>query len=211
MTATAAAQASATAGVIQTATAGTPTYEDALNDANNAKTQAASWDGVDGSNSNCAFQSDGYHVAEGSSLRGCRESAYNYANGTISVNMVLVKGFSGGLFFRVNTGLFSAYSGYLFEVDSNSRYRIRDSDNFNLSIKTLQDWTTSQAIKPGYNVKNTLQVIMSGSTLSFYANGVFLTQVTDGAYTSGNVALGAFASGSNTEVVYSNIKIYPHS
>lgn len=212
-TATVSAQASATAGVIQTATAGTPTYEDALNDATSTKTQAAAWDGIDGSNDHCKFQSDGYHVTEGSSLRGCRESAYNYKNGTISVDVVMVSGHSGGLFFRVNPGLLGAYSGYLFEIDSNGQYRIRASDNFNLNTntQTLQDWTASPALKTGYNVKNTLQVIMNGSTLLFYANGVFLTKVQDSTYTSGNIALGAFASGGNTEVVYSNIKVYPLS
>src|SRR5205823_6250543 len=46
---TAQAKASATAGVIQTATAGQPIYQDALNDPNNSTTQAAQWDGIDGS------------------------------------------------------------------------------------------------------------------------------------------------------------------
>ena len=213
VTATASAKASATAGVIQTATAGTPTYIDALNDPNNTKTQTAGWDGVDGNDSHCTFKSDGYHVTESVTLHGCRESATSYANATVSVDMVIISGGSGGLFFRVNVNPLGAYAGYLFEIDSTGRYRIRSSDNYTLdpNKQILQDWTTSPALKTGYNVKNTLQVIMSGSTLLFYANGVFLTQVTDSTYTSGNVALSAFASGGSTEVVYSNIKIYPHS
>src|SRR5262249_42518564 len=58
------AQASATAGVIQTATAGTPAYEDSLTDPNNQNTQAAQWD----QDSHCTFAQDGYHVTEGVNL-----------------------------------------------------------------------------------------------------------------------------------------------
>jgi serine/threonine protein kinase len=211
-TATAQAQASATAGVIQTATAGKAAYHDPLNDANNPATQNAGWNGLDGNDSHCQFQSDGYHVSEGVNLHGCGEQT-TYDNATITVNMDILSGDSGGLFFRVNTNVFGAYSGYLFQVNSQGQYKIWRSNNFNFGNDTqvLQDWTTSSALKTGYNVKNTLQVIMNGNTMSFYANGVYLTQVQDSTYTSGFVALGAFSSGDNTEVVYSNIKIYPIS
>src|SRR5207245_7083249 len=81
VTATAQAQASATPGVIQTATAGQPIYQDALNNPNNSTTQAATWDGADGNNSHCKFQSDGYHVQQELALvnfRGCHEAATTY-------------------------------------------------------------------------------------------------------------------------------------
>ena len=211
-TATAQAQASATAGVIQTATAGKAAYHDPLNDANNPATQNAGWNGLGGNDSHCQFQSDGYHVTEGVSLHGCGEQT-TYDNATITVNMDILSGDSGGLFFRVSTNVFGAYSGYLFQVNSKGQYKIWRSSNFNFGNDTqvFQDWTTSSALKTGYNVKNTLEVIMNGNTMSFYANGVYLTQVQDSTYTSGFVALGAFSSGDNTEVVYSNIKIYPIS
>lgn len=212
-TATAQAQASATAGVIQTATAGTPDYRDPLNDANNQDTQNAGWSGLNGNDNHCQFQSDGYHVTESVSVHGCGEQT-SYGNATITVNMNILSGDSGGLFFRTNPGpVFGAYAGYLFQVNSQGQYKIWRSSNFNLGndAQVFQDWTTSSALKTGYNVKNTIEVIMKGGTMSFYANGVYLTQVQDSTYTSGIVALGAFSSGNSTEVVYSNIKIYPIS
>ncbi|MBV9230207.1 MAG: protein kinase, partial [Chloroflexi bacterium] len=161
ITVTAQAHATATAGVISTATSGQPAYQDTLKDPNNPATQAANWD----QNDHCAFASDGYHVKEATSLHGCKEGGNQYQNVAISVDMRMLSGQSGGLFFRINTNLFNQYSGYLFEVDSTGRYRISQSQNYSTAgITPIQDWTTSPALKRGYNVTNTLQLIASGST-----------------------------------------------
>jgi serine/threonine protein kinase len=205
-TATVQAQASATAGVIQTATSGKPVYQDALNNANNPNTKAANWD----QDSQCTFQTDGYHVLEGNGLHGCKESANTYQNMAITVDMRILSGHSGGLFFRVNTDVFNDYSGYLVEVDSTGRYKISSSQDFTLNFTILQNWTASSALKKGNSATNTLQVIAQGSGLSFYANGVFLVKLTDTTFTTaGVVAFLASSAGTKTEVVYSNLKIYP--
>src|SRR5258708_7671530 len=90
ITATAQARASATAGVIQTAVAGTPVYQDSLKNANNPATQAEQWSGLDGSDRQCSFQTDGYHVTEGVNLvnfHGCNEIGKTYQNATLSVDI----------------------------------------------------------------------------------------------------------------------------
>jgi hypothetical protein len=205
ITATAQAQASATAGVILTATSGKAIYQDTLQDPNNPATQAANWD----QNDHCAFASDGYHVTEGSSLHGCKESSNTYQNMAISVDMRLRNGYSGGLFFRISTDFFNRYAGYLFEVDTAGRYRISMSQNYSANDTPLRDWTASAALKQGYNVTNTLQVIARGSHLFFYANGAFLVQLTDTNYSSGVIAFLAKSNGTSTEAVYSNLSVYP--
>ena len=101
------------------------------------------------------------------------------------------------------------YSGYLFEIDSAGNYKI--SVFHSGSQTTLQDWTASAALKKGYGIKNTLQVIAKGSTYLFYINGIFLQQVVDGTLASGNVALFASATNSTTEAVYSDLSVYPAS
>ena len=210
VTATAEAHASATAGVIQTATSGKPAYQDALNNATNANTANAGWD----QNNQCVFASDGYHVKESSSLHGCKESAYTYQDAAIAVDMRIVSGQSGsgGLFFRINTAPFiNTYAGYLFEVNSAGGYRISMSGNYSSGSTPLQNWTNSSALRKGNNVPNTLQVIARGSNLLFYANGIFLVQLNDPNYTSGVVAFLARSDGTATEVVYSNLKVYPSS
>lgn len=211
VTATARAQASATAGVIATATGGSPSYADSLNNPNIFKTQLAKWDGVNGGDSQCVFNSNGYAVKQNVSsnnLHACHEAAYQYGNATIKVDVTILKGHSGGLFFRFSSGAFGTYNGYLFEIDSHGNYK--------LSIfagNIIQDWTSSPALKTGYNVTNTLAVIMKGSTFALYANGAYLTTLTDSsnAFASGNVAFFASAATSDTEVVFSNLGVYPTS
>lgn len=209
VTATAQAQASATAGVIQTATSGKPAYRDALNDPNNPTTAAANWD----QDSQCFFASDGYHAKEGSSLHGCKESANTYQDAAITVDMRIVSGEAGGLFFRINTAPFiNTYAGYLFEVDSAGRYRILVSSNYSLNSTTLKDWAASPAIKHGNGAANLLQMIARGSNFFFYVNGVYLGQVSNADYTSGVVAFLARSDGTMpTEVVYSHLNVYPLS
>ncbi|HEX6481773.1 MAG TPA: serine/threonine-protein kinase [Ktedonobacteraceae bacterium] len=205
-TATVQAQASATAGVIQTATSGKAAYQDALNNPNNPNTKAAQWD----QDSHCTFQSDGYHVLESNGLHGCKESANTYQNMAITFDMRILSGHSGGLFFRANAGILNDYSGYLFEVDGTGRYKISSSQTLNFA--TLQNWTASTALKKGNSATNTLQVIARGSSLSFYANGAFLVKLTDTTISAaGVVAFFASSAGTPTEVLYSNLKIYPLS
>ena len=205
-TATVQAQASATAGVIQTAIATNPTYVDALNNKDDTNTQAATWD----QNGNCSFQSDGYHVRTDflNNLHGCRESANQYQNFAAQVDVLIKKGASGGLFFRLDTTLLGAYKGYLFEVNANGQYRISQSNDFSSNSTTvLRDWTSSSAIKAG--AKNTLQVIARDTTLLFYVNGVFLDPpIQDSTFTSGDIALLATsAKGERANVVYSNLSV----
>jgi serine/threonine protein kinase len=209
MTVTAEAKASATAGVIQTATSGKPVYQDVLNNAHSANTVAANWD----QGNKCVFASDGYHVKEGTNWHGCKESANTYQDAAIAVNMRILSGLSGGLFFRVSTDLFDEYSGYLFEINTAGKYRIAlFSQRITATITPLKNWTPTPALRQGSAASNTLQVIAQGSNLSFYVNGVFLVQLTDPTYSSGVIAFFATTDGTTAaDVVYSNLRVFPMS
>lgn len=210
MTVTAEAKASATAGVIQTATSGKPVYQDAMTNANSPNTVAANWD----NNDKCAFASDGYHVKEGTNWHICGEAAYPYLNAAITIKVNILSGQSGGLLFRASPGLFDQYSGYLFEINSAGQYRIsRVSVGFGApNFTRMRDWTSSLALHQGSAASNTLQVIAQGTTLSFYANGVFLVRLDDPTYSSGVIAFYATTNGKTpADVVYSNLSVYPLS
>jgi Concanavalin A-like lectin/glucanases superfamily len=204
VTATAGAQASATAGPLATASGGAPGYADALNDANNSGTRSAQWDGLDGNDSHCIFKPNGYHVITTlSNLHACQETAYQYGDATIAVDVTIVQGDSGGLFLRFGSG----YNGYLFEISSTGKYKFSIFGG-----RVLQDWSSSSALKTGNNA-NTIAVIMRGDTFTLYANGAYMNTLEDLSYTytAGNVALFASAPYANTtEVVFSNLKVYPH-
>ncbi len=209
LTVTAEARASATAGVILTASSGKPIYVAALNNANNANAVEANWD----QNSKCVFGSDGYHVKEGTNWHGCKESSNTYQNMTVTVDMKILSGLSGGLFFRVSTDVFGEYSGYLFEISSTGKYRISlFSQRISATITPLKNWTFSPALRQGYAASNTLQVIAQGNYLSLYANGAFLVQLADATYTSGLISFFATTDGiKQADIVYGNLKIYPMS
>ena len=212
-TATVQAQITATAGVIQTATSGTPSYADALTNANNPVTQNAKWDA---DKTHCVFEADGYHVVQNASglnsvLKGCIETGNTYTNLALSVDMTIASGHTGGVFLRVsNQQLGGAYAGYLFEIDTQGNYKISRSDNFSLGDTALQDWTAAQALKVGTNVKNTLAIRANGNTLDFYANNVFLKELNDATYATGNIAFLATTTsgGADADVIYTNLHVF---
>lgn len=207
-TATVNAQASATAGPIQTATAGQPAYQDPLNNPNNSATQNAGWD----QDSQCVFQSDGYHISQPASLpyfKGCREQNNTYGNLALSVDVSISSGHSGGVFFRLSTNLIGNYDGYLFEIDSQGNYKI--SREQGTTITPLKDWQPGSALHTGYHATNLLQLIVRDSTFLFYANGKYLAGVQDTYYSqAGEIGFLAtsVSGGSDADVVYSNLKVY---
>jgi hypothetical protein len=219
-TATVQARATATVGAVQTVIAKSVAYSDPLNNPNNPDTVNALWD----QNNNCNFLADGYHVTVNTDvlgtgqIKGCREKGKPYANMAVSVDMRIVSGHTGGVFFRVNTSLttLGAYSGYLFEVDSQGHYKISLSKNFSTGAgnKTLQEGNLTTGFKTGNNATNTLQVMARGSNLSFAINGVPIlspqgTGFRDATFAAGDIAFLATTStgGPNAEVVYSNLKV----
>lgn len=213
-TATVQARASATAGVAQTAIATKALYQDPLNNADRQGTVDEQWDQKSGK---CTFQSDGYHVSGSSGFFGgfigCHEAGQQYGDAAFVVDMSIVSGHSGGLFFRLATNSVGAYKGYLFEVDTQGNYKISSANNFSTGsgLNTIRDWTASSALKKGAGAKNRLLVIAHSNSLSFYANGSFLAPVVqDDTFTDGNVGFLATTDQDNpsADVVYSNIGIH---
>ncbi|GHO81332.1 hypothetical protein KSD_91030 [Ktedonobacter sp. SOSP1-85] len=206
-TATALAQAQATAVAhitLTDATKGTPEYSDVLNEPNRDSTSSKGWV----QDNWCQFQGDGYHVKQFDkhNQHACVASGTSSTNPTISVDMRIVQGHSGGIFvrFQDNGGV---YGGYLFEISSAGEYKI---SSVNWQANALIDWTPSSAIKMGG--KNTLAVITCGHHFKFYVNTTFLGQTSDdeNSYTSSSpIALAALAENSPTEIVFSNLNIYP--
>lgn len=212
VTATAQAHASATAGVIQTAIATNPTYADPLTNKDNADTQAAQWDGANGLSSTCSFHDDGYYVLASNfnAFVGCQETGKQFQNFAVQVDVSIQSGHSGGVFFRSSV---NPHQGYLFEIDSQGKYKVSVSKNLDLgSMDVLRDWTASPDLKNGTD-KNRLQVIARDGTLLFYINGVYQADpIQDTTLTSGGVGfLATWDSGVKAKVVYSNLSIFPLS
>lgn len=212
-TATAAANASATPGVFGTALANPAanTYNDPLTNKNNPATKAAKWD----TGGSCGFASDGYHARAGHNAIGggqftsCHETGKQYGDVAIAVNMRIMSGLAGGLYFRIDSGS-NCCNGYLFEVDSLGNYKISASRPGDTTA--LQNWTSSSALHQGQQ-SNTLQVLARGTTLFFYVNNTFLQAITDQTFDRGYIGFSADSKDNapDTDVVYTNLQVSPQA
>jgi len=144
------------------------------------------------------------------------ETGNSYSNAAITVDVNIISGHTGGVFFRATTvSLLQAYSGYLFEIDSQGNYKISRSNNFSTGEgnATLRAGVIPSGFKVGNGVKNTMQILAQGTSLSFYINGVWIATLQDTTFTSGNIALLATASANGTaaDVAYSNLRVFSQS
>lgn len=97
---------------------------------------------------------------------------------------------------------------YRFDITGNGLYIIERRNNDGTWTRLLPDWTPTTALNQGLNVVNRLKIIAAGPELTFYANDVLLTQLTDEAFRSGSIALdaGTFGGG-NLQVSFDNLAI----
>jgi hypothetical protein len=201
------ALSTATAGVIQTAIAGIPAYQDPLNDPNNSDTKYAGWNGVQGNDQHCIFDRDGYHVYSNPNQPAfCTESGESFQDSAISVDMVLVHG-TGGLLFRIPPKNTSDKCCYFFEVSAGGSY------NFSLPSTSgtgaITGFNRSPAIHKSYGASNTLQVIAKESNFSLYINGSFLISVRDSTLMQGTLGFAIYShDSSNGEAIFSNLHVY---
>jgi hypothetical protein len=96
---------------------------------------------------------------------------------------------------------------YWFEISSDGYYSV-DMMQAGEWVG-LVDWVESDAINQGTGVTNHLKVVCDGDRFVFYVNGIYLTEVTDATFASGNVGL---AAGTFDEpgvvVVFDNLRLY---
>lgn len=96
---------------------------------------------------------------------------------------------------------------YWFEISSDGYYSV----DLMLAGEwvTLVQWETSDAIQQGLGATNHLKVVCDGDRFAFYVNDTYLTEVTDSAFSSGNVglAVGAFDE-AGVVVHFDNLAVY---
>lgn len=128
--------------------------------------------------------------------------SFTFTNGTIEVQTNWVSGtetgHAYGLIFRKTGGNF-----YGFATSASGSYIVGEWTNS--AAGTLKDWTYSSAIVQ--RGRNSLRVTCQGSVLSFYINGTYVAQVTDGTNASGGIALSN--SGNGNVVDFDDVKITP--
>ena len=97
---------------------------------------------------------------------------------------------------------------YRFDITGNGLYVIERRNSDGTWTRLVPDWTPTTALNQGLNVVNRLKVIAAGPDLTFYANDVLLTQLSDPTFGSGGIAFdaGTFGGG-NLQVSFDNLAV----
>jgi len=104
-----------------------------------------------------------------------------------------------GFFFRVPV-ISSPDQGYLFGVNCSGEYSLKVWDGLvepNGQTTTLVKWTLDDSIQSGSGQSNRIGVMVVGSRITLYANGILLNEVQDSTYPEGY--LGIFVNSEVTD------------
>jgi hypothetical protein len=95
---------------------------------------------------------------------------------------------------------------YAFLLSSDGYYQVDKLQNDSWAY--VSDWAKSSAIKTG-NAMNLIKVVCNGDKLSFYANGVKLTDYSDSSFAYGHLGLytGTQSEG-NVTIGFDNLKVW---
>jgi hypothetical protein len=189
-----------------TATNGSPSLDDLLNqnDADNWTEFTAPQGG------GCAFREGAYYstVLQKATLP-CLAQGTDFSDFAYQVQMTITTGDEGGLIFRSNeidpnNPPFST-NYYLFTISHDGHYSLSyQGDKSKVQLTS----GFSPAIKTGLNQPNLLTVIARGSNISLYVNRRYIASVTDNNRSSGLIGVFAQNDGNLTDVAFSNAQVW---
>jgi hypothetical protein len=201
-------QASATAQALNTfynqATNGNPAFDDPLSD----NTGPGKWDeGSSGPNTGCYFTQDTYHVreAQNGNLQPCLAQSTHFSNFAYQVRVNIQQGLEGsaGLLFRVGN---DDQSYYFFHISPNGLYALDRYTGQNKAQTLLQ--SISGTINMGLDTDNEITVIASKTALYLYANGEYLTSLTENKLSTGKIGLAVVSQNGPIDAEFSDIQVW---
>jgi hypothetical protein len=163
------------------------------------------WDvGTFANASSCAFTGGAYHmaVAVKGHLFACHAGSASFADLAYEVQMTILAGDRGGLFFR-QVGTSGPY--YYFSIKTDGSYEL---DSFKGSATRVLQRGTSPAIKAGLNQINLLAVVAQGSSITLYVNRQSIAHLSDSTSARGLIGLAADATDQPAVVAFSNANVW---
>jgi eukaryotic-like serine/threonine-protein kinase len=177
----------------------------ALNDPLKDNSKGYNWDvGAFGNGGSCSFTGGSYHVSvpmQGHVL-ACNAEAVTFSNLTYEVQMTILKGDRGGIFFR-QIGTQGPY--YYFSIKIDGSYEL---DSFNGNTSNVLQLGTSPAVNRGLNQQNLLAVVAQGSSIDLYVNGQSILHITASTTSSGLIGVAADATDQPAEVAFNNTRVW---
>jgi len=177
---------------------------------------AYGWDHVPGPNgTNCTFTGGTYHVIEAQPTsdpndylacnpEGPDGKGYDFKNFALEVQMRILKGDAGGVFFRLSRASNGAF--YYFRIGVDGTYQLQAWANGANKPKILSKGNL-QNYDPSHN--NTIAVVANGNNIDLYVNLQSVgSQVVDATSSSGNIGLASSASSQPADVTFNNVKLW---
>ena len=155
--------------------------------------------------SDCTFMGGAYHasvVIQGD-YTTCNASSANFRNFAFQVQMVIIKGDSGGICFRSDS---AENNLYYFIVYQDGSYALRFLKNGNVDGALIGGLST--AFKKGLGQTNSIAVVAQDSTFFLYINGQFVARASDTTFVSGEIGVVANDDTHPTDVAFSNAKVW---
>ncbi len=172
----------------------------ALNDPLRDNSNGYFWGESSNSYGTCEFTGGTYQVSiSQGNYQYCTPSTTDLSNFIYEVQMRIIKGDCGGIIFRADSTISNFY---YFQVCQDGSYSL-----FTNLFKKLTS-NSSPAIHTGLNQSNTIAVAANGSTLDLYVNQQKIDSVNDSTYSQGQVGVIAEAYSNQTEVVFSNARVW---
>lgn len=155
------------------------------------------------SGNGCVFFGGVYHVttAKGGSQK-CIETASIFSDFAYEVQMTILKGNAGGMYFRVDhTG------GYALLLNLDGRYQLDEIVN---GVQITLTRGMALAWKTGLNQPNIIAVVAHGRDIDVYINYHYVAHANASNHTTGQVGLIADSSGTDvsTDVAYSDAEVW---
>jgi hypothetical protein len=157
----------------------------------------------------CGFQSGYYYAYDkdpnNNSYTSCLAQQTNFANFTYEVQMTIVEGQAGGVFFRSQDSQSSQFS-YMFLIRSDGYcglYVVLNTAS-GPDFKGLVGGTIT-GFNRGLQQTNTIAIVARGSQIDIYVNQVGIARVNDSTYSQGGVGVIGWT---NSNVAFSNAKLW---
>jgi hypothetical protein len=155
--------------------------------------------------SSCQFKSGAYHVSALSTVyfTECFNNGPMFSDFTYEVKMKIIKGDSGGIFFRAD----SAGNYYYLRVGQDGSYDFLVFQNHNYS-KEVVGSSSMPGFQTGLNQSNVIAVVARGGKFDLYVNGQHFDSGMDSSYSLGGIGLSAWEYTKPTEVEYSDVRVW---
>lgn len=184
-------------------TAGTPALNDPL-----TSQGSTTWSQMGGGDGRCAFTGGALHATSNKGSAACAALGSTYSNFIYQVQVSVIRGDLGGIFFRTDQ---VSHKLYLFAISPNGFYAlIYTGQNASGSAsENILAASVSTTINTGLKSTNELSVLARGGEISIFINKQFITKVSDSSSKVGEIGvISGSSKNAPCEAAFNNAQLW---